>query len=144
MIDYHLLFLSLICIYIRNEWRAVATRSWISIFYSPSFPLSQSSFFFQAPSLTFSTFPLRAVVPGVVGARNVKWLAGVVLSQDESSSFWQQNDYKGFSPSVNWDNVDYKTAPGEKQKKRTKLILTLRFSNSRTTSTVCCINVKVL
>jgi len=56
-------------------------------------------------------YPVRAVVPGVVGARNVKWLARVVTSKDESSSFWQQNDYKGFSPSVNWDNVDYKTAP---------------------------------
>lgn len=38
--------------------------------------------------------PLRAVVPGVVGARNVKWLGRVVLSQHESDSHWQQNDYK--------------------------------------------------
>ncbi|XP_078727484.1 sulfite oxidase, mitochondrial isoform X2 [Lampetra fluviatilis] len=56
-------------------------------------------------------FPLRAIVPGIVGARNVKWLGRVLLSHDESLSHWQQNDYKGFSPSVDWDTVDYKTAP---------------------------------
>ncbi|KAJ8259592.1 hypothetical protein GJAV_G00171200 [Gymnothorax javanicus] len=43
-------------------------------------------------------FPVRVVVPGTVGARNVKWLGKVVLSEEESSSHWQQNDYKGFSP----------------------------------------------
>jgi sulfite oxidase len=29
----------------------------------------------------------------------------------ESSNHWQQNDYKGFSPSVDWHNVDFKAAP---------------------------------
>lgn len=38
--------------------------------------------------------PLRVIVPGVVGARNVKWLGRVVLSDRESDSHWQQNDYK--------------------------------------------------
>jgi sulfite oxidase len=40
-------------------------------------------------------FPLRVVVPGVIGARSVKWLSKVVLSNEESKSHWQQNDYKG-------------------------------------------------
>ncbi|KAL4655598.1 sulfite oxidase, mitochondrial [Arapaima gigas] len=56
-------------------------------------------------------FPVRVVVPGIVGARNVKWLAKIVLSEEESSSHWQQNDYKGFSPGTDWDTVDYKSAP---------------------------------
>ncbi|KAB0801630.1 hypothetical protein PPYR_03816 [Photinus pyralis] len=56
-------------------------------------------------------FPIRVVVPGVVGARNVKWLGKIVVSQNESDSHWQQNDYKGFSPSIDWDNVDFSTAP---------------------------------
>ena len=56
-------------------------------------------------------FPVRVVVPGVVGARNVKWLTRIIASKEESPSHWQQNDYKGFSPSVAWDTVDFKSAP---------------------------------
>ncbi|XP_048687606.2 sulfite oxidase, mitochondrial isoform X2 [Caretta caretta] len=56
-------------------------------------------------------YPLRVVVPGVVGARNVKWLGRVSVSREESPSHWQQNDYKGFSPAVDWDTVDFATAP---------------------------------
>ncbi|CAH2224296.1 sulfite oxidase, mitochondrial [Pelobates cultripes] len=56
-------------------------------------------------------FPLRVIVPGVVGARNVKWLGRIVVSAEESRSHWQQNDYKGFNPSVDWDTVDFSTSP---------------------------------
>ncbi|XP_035242614.1 sulfite oxidase, mitochondrial [Anguilla anguilla] len=56
-------------------------------------------------------FPVRAVVPGTVGARNVKWLGRIVLSAEESASHWQQNDYKGFAPCTDWDTVDFKSAP---------------------------------
>lgn len=55
-------------------------------------------------------FPIRAVVPGVVGARNVKWLGRIVVSEEESFAHWQRNDYKGFAPSVDWDTVDFKKA----------------------------------
>ncbi|KAJ3175251.1 hypothetical protein HDU87_006333 [Geranomyces variabilis] len=44
--------------------------------------------------------PLRAVVPGHVAARSVKWLESVVLSDEESESHWQRRDYKGFCPST--------------------------------------------
>lgn len=33
------------------------------------------------------------------------------MSEEESGSHWQQNDYKGFSPSVDWHNVDFSSAP---------------------------------
>ena len=53
-------------------------------------------------------FPLRAVVPGVVGARSVKWLNKIVVSGIESPSHWQQNDYKLLSPSIkNLKNADF-------------------------------------
>lgn len=56
-------------------------------------------------------YPLRVIVPGVVGARNVKWIGRICVSDKESSSHWQQNDYKGFSPSTDWDNVDFTKSP---------------------------------
>ncbi|KAF2364052.1 Oxidoreductase molybdopterin-binding domain [Trinorchestia longiramus] len=56
-------------------------------------------------------YPLRVIVPGVVGARNVKWLSRIVISEDESDSHWQQNDYKGFAPNVDWDTVDFSKSP---------------------------------
>nr|XP_027195241.1 probable sulfite oxidase, mitochondrial isoform X2 [Dermatophagoides pteronyssinus] len=41
-------------------------------------------------------FPVRLIAPGIVGARNVKWLSRIILSDDESTSHWQRNDYKSF------------------------------------------------
>ncbi|XP_070573052.1 sulfite oxidase-like [Ptychodera flava] len=52
-------------------------------------------------------YPLRVIVPGYVGARNVKWLTRIIASDEESQSHWQQNDYKGFSPSVTLETADY-------------------------------------
>lgn len=56
-------------------------------------------------------YPVRVIVPGVVGARNVKWLGRIVVSKNESDAHWQQNDYKGFAPNVDWDTVDFKKSP---------------------------------
>jgi len=53
-------------------------------------------------------FPLRFVAPGITGARNVKWLSKLILSHEESTSHWQRNDYKSFSPNVDMFNLDYK------------------------------------
>ena len=52
-------------------------------------------------------YPLRVVIPGVVGARNVKWLKKIILSESESQSHFQQKDYKSFNPSIDWDTVDF-------------------------------------
>ena len=53
-------------------------------------------------------FPLRAVVPGHVGVRNVKWVEQVVASAVEAQGPWQRGiAYKGFSPNVKtFDGVD--------------------------------------
>jgi sulfite oxidase len=56
-------------------------------------------------------YPLRALVPGHVAARSVKWLKSIVLSDEESSSQWQQRDYKCFGPNVGKDGVDWEGAP---------------------------------
>lgn len=55
--------------------------------------------------------PLRVVVPGTAGCRSVKWVTDVVVSRDEADSLWQRRDYKSFSPSTTWDDVDWESAP---------------------------------
>lgn len=50
-------------------------------------------------------FPLRAVVPGFIGARSVKWIKEINVIDKESQNQFQQKDYKLFLPSVNWDTV---------------------------------------
>ncbi|KAF3327694.1 sulfite oxidase [Carex littledalei] len=54
-------------------------------------------------------YPLRVVVPGVIGARSVKWLDRITIIEQESQGFFMQKDYKMFPPSVNWDNIDWPT-----------------------------------
>ena len=56
-------------------------------------------------------YPVRVIIPGVVGARQVKWLHKIVVSKEESSCHWQQRDYKGFNSSVDWDTVDFSKSP---------------------------------
>ena len=55
-------------------------------------------------------YPLRAIVPGAVAARSVKWVSRIALDEDESPSHWQQRDYKGFSPSADLASSDYSKA----------------------------------
>ena len=54
-------------------------------------------------------FPLRAVVPGHVAARSVKWLSKIVVSDEESHTQWQRRDYKSFGPNEganpDWDRA---------------------------------------
>jgi sulfite oxidase len=46
-------------------------------------------------------FPLRAVVPGHVGVRSIKWLTRVVASEAEAEGVWQRGmAYKAFGPHV--------------------------------------------
>lgn len=52
-------------------------------------------------------YPIRIIIPGVVGARQVKWLNKIVLGKEESLSHWQRRDYKGFNSSIDWHNVDF-------------------------------------
>lgn len=56
--------------------------------------------------------PLRAVVPGHVAARSVKWLSKIIVADEESTSQWQRRDYKSFGP--NERDVDWGSAPASK------------------------------
>ncbi|XP_043724060.1 sulfite oxidase-like isoform X3 [Telopea speciosissima] len=54
-------------------------------------------------------YPLRVIVPGVIGARSVKWLDSIEITAEECQGFFMQRDYKMFAPSVNWDNISWPT-----------------------------------
>ena len=58
-------------------------------------------------------YPLRAVVPGHVGVRNIKWLRKVVASDEEAEGVWQRGiAYKSFGPNVtSLEGLDVAKAP---------------------------------
>lgn len=46
-------------------------------------------------------FPLRAIVPGYVGVRNLKWIKTINISEKEMDSEWQKGiSYKVLPPYV--------------------------------------------
>lgn len=103
-------------------------------------------------------FPVRVIVPGTVGARNVKWLSmtnlntrrsihncrytinsllyeylylgKITVSKNESPSQWQQGDYKGLPPSMTWDNVDFSKSPAIQEMPVTSAICEPRNSDT--------------
>ncbi|KAA3459452.1 Sulfite oxidase [Gossypium australe] len=54
-------------------------------------------------------YPLRVIVPGVIGARSVKWLDSINIIAEECQGFFMQKDYKMFPPSVDWGNINWNT-----------------------------------
>merc|ERR1711892_34818 len=77
-------------------------------------------------------FPLRALVPGVVGARSVKWLGRVEVSAQECGSHWQQLDYKGQNPSVMWGHQQFDKAEAIQGMPVTSMICNTSLVDSKT------------
>lgn len=55
--------------------------------------------------------PLRAVVPGTIGARSVKWLARITAQAEESDNHYQRRAYKLFPPDVGPETADWDARP---------------------------------
>jgi len=53
--------------------------------------------------------PLRAVVPGWIGARSVKWLTRINLREDPSDNYFQAKAYRLFPPQTGPGNVVWET-----------------------------------
>jgi sulfite oxidase len=49
--------------------------------------------------------PLRAVVPGYIGARSVKWLERITVQDEPSQNYFQRRAYRLFSPQTTKDNL---------------------------------------
>ena len=57
-------------------------------------------------------YPLRLVVPGVIGARSVKWLTTIRLIQGTSKGFFMEEDYKLLNPDISEPTLeDWKILP---------------------------------
>ena len=51
--------------------------------------------------------PLRLLVPGMIGARSVKWLRSITLQAEPSQNYFQAHAYKLFPPDATAENVDW-------------------------------------
>ncbi len=56
-------------------------------------------------------YPVRSLVPGVLGARSVKWLGEIRVSERPSDNYFQARDYKLFPPDISaetarWDQAE--------------------------------------
>ena len=52
-------------------------------------------------------FPIRLIVPGFIGIRNIKWVKRLTLSKEESKLNWHRRDYRLFSSNDSMENVDF-------------------------------------
>jgi sulfite oxidase len=50
-------------------------------------------------------YPLRTVVPGCIGARSVKWLSKIIVTDAPSENYFQAHAYKTFPPEIGPDTV---------------------------------------
>ncbi len=50
-------------------------------------------------------FPIRAVVPGCIGARSVKWLSSITVTDHPSPNYFQAHAYKTFPPEITPETV---------------------------------------
>lgn len=56
-------------------------------------------------------FPLRALVPGWIGARSVKWLGRISVQDTPSDNYYQTRAYRHFAPYDRKETADWSAAP---------------------------------
>jgi hypothetical protein len=68
-----------------------------------------------APLTDKHGFPLRLIVPGIYGMKNVKWLERIDLVADDVLGFWPNQGWSDAAPYQTFARID---APGEGQRPR--------------------------
>lgn len=48
-------------------------------------------------------YPVRMLIPGHVGARQVKWIHKIILSNEESKKSYQCKSYRHFAPDITFE-----------------------------------------
>ena len=74
--------------------------------------------------------PLRALVPGHVAARSVKFLSKITVAEEESPTQWQRRDYKCFGPNQVKD-LDWDSAPAIQEMPVTSAITRVTIDSPR-------------
>lgn len=59
------------------------------------------------PLTSVHGFPLRAIVPGYIGARSVKWLAHITVQNEPSQNYFQSHAYRLFPPHTRPETVEW-------------------------------------
>jgi sulfite oxidase len=52
-------------------------------------------------------YPLRAIVPGYIGARSVKWLDRITVQDEPSQNYFQSHAYRLFAPHMRPETVEW-------------------------------------
>lgn len=80
-------------------------------------------------------YPLRSITPGVLGARNVKWLTDIVLSDQEAESTWQRGAAYKVLPSYVKDlsTVNAQTLPSIQELPVQSIICTTEYDEEDNT-----------
>lgn len=60
------------------------------------------------PLLPVHGFPVRVVVPGCIGARSVKWVSEIIVTDAPSENYFQAHAYKTFPPEIGPQTVNWK------------------------------------
>ena len=88
-----------------------------------------------APLTDKHGFPLRLIVPGIYGMKNVKWLERIDLVADDFLGFWQNQGWSDAAPYQTFARID---APAEGQRPRPSpaVIQGIAFAGDRRISRV--------
>jgi DMSO/TMAO reductase YedYZ molybdopterin-dependent catalytic subunit len=83
-----------------------------------------------APLTDKHGFPVRLIVPGIYGMKNVKWLDKVELVANDFLGFWQEQGWSDPAPYQTTSRIDA-PAPGERPRPSPAIVQGIAFAGDR-------------